>query len=172
LAGPVVPLGALGATSDQLAGGAGGRGQVENAEAVRVLVRGEAAGGATGRADDFAWPRQASVSPNDILPAPDTSQPPRAVRPVAATPATPARTGAPAAAPAAQSGQKTPADAERRAKPRPRPQQAQAPQQQQQQPGGFRLFTPGGDPRSAPRPPQPIGPSAQRPSWNPFGGGF
>jgi len=58
LAGPIVPLVASTFGTDQLLGGPGARPATADAQAVRVLVKGEPLSAPAGRADDFAWPRR------------------------------------------------------------------------------------------------------------------
>ena len=58
LAGPIVPLVASSIGTDQLLGGPGARPVTADAQAVRVLVKGEPLSAPAGRADDFAWPRR------------------------------------------------------------------------------------------------------------------
>jgi hypothetical protein len=58
LAGPIVPLVASSAGTDQLVGGAGSRPAASDPLAARVLVKGEPLSAPAGRADDFAWPRR------------------------------------------------------------------------------------------------------------------
>ena len=58
LAGPIVPLVASSVGTDQLLGGPGARPVAIDAQAARVLVKGEPLSAPAGRADDFAWPRR------------------------------------------------------------------------------------------------------------------
>ncbi|MBR1157241.1 DUF459 domain-containing protein [Bradyrhizobium sp. JYMT SZCCT0428] len=58
LAGPIVPLVASAFGTDQLLGGPGSRPVTVDAQAVRVLVKGEPLSAPAGRADDFVWPRR------------------------------------------------------------------------------------------------------------------
>ena len=58
LAGPIVPLAASSVGTDQLLGGPGSRPATIDAQAARVLVKGEPLSAPAGRADDFAWPRR------------------------------------------------------------------------------------------------------------------
>jgi len=58
LAGPIVPLVASSFGTDQLLGGPGARPETADAQAVRVLLKGEPLSAPAGRADDFAWPRR------------------------------------------------------------------------------------------------------------------
>jgi uncharacterized protein len=58
LAGPIVPLTASSIGTDQLLGGPGARPATIDAQAARVLVKGEPLSAPAGRADDFAWPRR------------------------------------------------------------------------------------------------------------------
>jgi len=58
LAGPIVPLVASSVGTDQLLGAPGSRQVAMDAQAARLLIRGEALLAPAGRADDFAWPRR------------------------------------------------------------------------------------------------------------------
>ncbi|PSO29664.1 DUF459 domain-containing protein [Bradyrhizobium sp. MOS002] len=58
LAGPIVPLVAPSVGTDQLQGGPGSRPVTIDAQAARVLVKGEPLSAPAGRADDFVWPRR------------------------------------------------------------------------------------------------------------------
>ena len=58
LAGPIVPLVASSVGTDQLLGAPGSRQVAIDAQAARLLIRGEALPAPAGRADDFAWPRR------------------------------------------------------------------------------------------------------------------
>jgi uncharacterized protein len=58
LAGPIVPLVAPSVGTDQLQGGPGSRPVTIDAQAARVLVKGEPLSAPAGRADDFIWPRR------------------------------------------------------------------------------------------------------------------
>jgi hypothetical protein len=58
LAGPIIPLVASSFGTDQLLGGPGARPVTADAQAVRVLLKGEPLSAPAGRADDFAWPRR------------------------------------------------------------------------------------------------------------------
>ena len=58
LAGPIVPLEAPSVGTDQLLGGPGVSPVTADAQAARVLVKGEPLAAPAGRADDFAWPRR------------------------------------------------------------------------------------------------------------------
>jgi hypothetical protein len=58
LAGPIVPLVVSSFGTDQLLGGPGSRPVTADAQAARVLVKGEPLSAPAGRADDFAWPRR------------------------------------------------------------------------------------------------------------------
>ena len=81
--GPVLPLTALNAGSDELLGS--GRqnraAPATDASANRVLTRGEPIPAPTGRADDFSWPRSSGVHI-------DTNLPPTPPSPAPATAAT------------------------------------------------------------------------------------
>jgi hypothetical protein len=110
VAGPVIPLTAASATPEELAGSNPVRGSATDPVATRVLVRGEAQPAATGRADDFSWPRQnadeagiipASVTP--AAPAPTVQRPTKKGQQAQAEKTAPKRPGgqaAPAQAPA------------------------------------------------------------------------
>lgn len=58
LAGPIVPLVASSVSTDQLLGAAGSRSVRIDAQAARLLIKGEPLLAPAGRADDFAWPRR------------------------------------------------------------------------------------------------------------------
>src|SRR4029079_14308512 len=58
LVGPIVPLVASSVGADQLLGGPGSRQVAIDAQAARLLLKGEALPAPAGRADDFAWPRR------------------------------------------------------------------------------------------------------------------
>jgi hypothetical protein len=58
LAGPIIPLVASSVGTDQLLGGPGVRPLTVDAQAARVLIKGEPLLAPAGRADDFAWPRR------------------------------------------------------------------------------------------------------------------
>jgi hypothetical protein len=58
LAGPIIPLVASSVGTDQLLGGPGVRPVTVDAQAARVLIKGEPLLAPAGRADDFAWPRR------------------------------------------------------------------------------------------------------------------
>jgi len=58
LAGPIVPLVASSVGTDQLLGAPGSRQVAIDAQAARLLIKGEALPASAGRADDFAWPRR------------------------------------------------------------------------------------------------------------------
>ncbi|MEH2481901.1 hypothetical protein V1282_005258 [Nitrobacteraceae bacterium AZCC 2146] len=58
LAGPIVPLVASSVGTDQLLGGPGVRPVAVDALASRTLTKGEPLAAPAGRADDFAWPRR------------------------------------------------------------------------------------------------------------------
>jgi hypothetical protein len=105
VAGPVVPLTAVSATPEELMGAARGRAPTTDATATRVLTKGEPIGAASGRADDFAWPRGSQPQPSA---EPVAAEP--AAAPATATAPPPAAKGKAAAAPAAQ--QKAATDAQ------------------------------------------------------------
>jgi hypothetical protein len=76
--GPVVPLTALNAGSDELLGGRQNRAPATDASVARALTRGEPVAPPSGRADDFSWPR-AGVNIDGSLPeAPVTETSPNA----------------------------------------------------------------------------------------------
>jgi len=58
LAGPIVPLMASSVGTDQLLGAPGSRPATMDAQAARLLIKGEPLPAPAGRADDFAWPRR------------------------------------------------------------------------------------------------------------------
>ena len=58
LAGPIVPLVASSVGTDQLLGAPGSRQVAMDAQAARLLIKGEPLPAPAGRADDFAWPRR------------------------------------------------------------------------------------------------------------------
>jgi uncharacterized protein len=58
LAGPIVPLIASSVSTDKLLGAPGSRTMTIDAQAARVLIKGEPLSAPAGRADDFAWPRR------------------------------------------------------------------------------------------------------------------
>ena len=58
LAGPIVPLVASSVGTDQLLGAPGSRQVTIDAQAARLLIKGEPLLAPAGRADDFAWPRR------------------------------------------------------------------------------------------------------------------
>ena len=58
LAGPIVPLVGSSVGTDQLLGGPGARQVTIDAQAARLLMKGEPLTAPAGRADDFAWPRR------------------------------------------------------------------------------------------------------------------
>ena len=87
-AGPVVPLTSAPSASEGLLGASAQRPAAADANANRVLVKGEPLTSISGRADDFAWPRP------DATPEPEPEPAPAP----AARPAKPAAAGAPPAA--------------------------------------------------------------------------
>jgi hypothetical protein len=88
LAGPVVPLAAVPANSDELLGASGGGRVHGDALASQVLVKGEPINPQPGRADDFAWPPGSPPRPIAVEPPKPKAALPSA--PVAALPAQPA----------------------------------------------------------------------------------
>jgi hypothetical protein len=159
LAGPVVPLAAIPANSDELLSG-GGRVHGD-ALATQVLVKGEPINAQPGRADDFIWPPGSTPRPV----ATETPKP-KAAAPAAPVASLPAQPGPaiqqPAAAPVAPPAQErsapvaapaepaTAAPSEDEAKKKPQP-----PKRAEVRP---RPVQPHVEP---PRPPQPV--QAQRP---------
>jgi hypothetical protein len=96
----VVPLTATNVEREELLG-APVRGQQQrppttDATATRVLTKGEPIPGATGRADDFSWPRGSTVNAEPAAaepaatPAPATATAPAGAKPKPATTAAPA----------------------------------------------------------------------------------
>ena len=81
LAGPVVPLTAMQAASEELIG-SGRAAPAADATATRVLTKGETVAAPTGRADDFSWPRGSvlNVQPSaaDLAAAPPPAPAPDA----------------------------------------------------------------------------------------------
>jgi uncharacterized protein len=81
LAGPVVPLTAMQAASEELIG-SGRAAPAADATASRVLTKGETVAAPTGRADDFSWPRGSvlNVQPSaaDLAAAPPAAPAPDA----------------------------------------------------------------------------------------------
>ncbi|HVV60455.1 MAG TPA: SGNH family hydrolase [Pseudolabrys sp.] len=156
LAGPVVPLNAIG-NAGELLGGSANHPANTDPTANRVLVKGEPVTAPPGRADDFTWPRgsdanaKAVDTPIAAAPAaePAKAEPRKVEPPKAATakvePATPAPAThgkKPAAAPAPKVTQNS------QARPKTAP---QAPAAQQPRPPVHRNNAP-------PRPPAPINP--------------
>jgi uncharacterized protein len=60
-AGPVVPLTTVSGAQEELLGGSPAHTPAPDPNATKVLVNGEPPASLTGRADDFAWPKPASV---------------------------------------------------------------------------------------------------------------
>jgi hypothetical protein len=140
VAGPVVPLTGAATAPEELMGSGPSRAASADPVSASVLVRGEALPAATGRADDFAWPR------------PDADA--DAIIPVVATPATPPAPQRPAAASAGKKAAATPPPEQRKAAPPRRPGPSAAAQPPQPAPFGFSQnpFQFGGP--SPPRPPR------------------
>jgi uncharacterized protein len=88
LAGPVVPLAAVPANSDELLGGNAGGRVHGDALAAQVLVKGEPINPQPGRADDFAWPPGSPPRPTPVEPVKPKAAAPSA--PLASNPAQPA----------------------------------------------------------------------------------
>jgi uncharacterized protein len=84
LAGPVLPLTAAQAKSDELLGAANARPASADSIAAAVLVRGEPLAAIPGRADDFTWPRPAYVNFDTAPGATPTPAPPPAAAPAVA----------------------------------------------------------------------------------------
>jgi hypothetical protein len=68
--GPVLPLTAASVDSADLAGGGRATQNVSDPIAAKVLTRGDPLPPATGRADDFSWPRPAVSAAPEIAPQP------------------------------------------------------------------------------------------------------
>lgn len=153
MAGPIVPLTASSVGTTELLGGAGSRPASVDALAARTLVKGEPLAPPSGRADDFAWPRRevGIPSPESIIAAPAPAQTPAPTPAVANAPAT--------VTPAAPQQRSRPAAQQPNASAQPlQPGQQVQPRPQQRRPAAN---------DGAPRPPAPVGPSAQAPvrSW-------
>jgi len=75
--GPVLPLTAGAAEGGDLVGGGRATQALSDPTAVRVLTRGDPLPAASGRADDFSWPRpgSAAVATPDVLPEPAALSP-------------------------------------------------------------------------------------------------
>jgi uncharacterized protein len=153
LAGPILPLIASSAGTDQLLGGPGSRPASVDALAARTLVKGEALSPPPGRADDFAWPRREAGR------EPAKGDPGKVETPVASSSAT-----APGPTSAEGSGG-TPNLAQRPKRAIVPHVQMRQPAQAQQNPPQFDLFGFGTTPRQ--QVPQPSrGPAVQRPPAN------
>jgi hypothetical protein len=159
LAGPIVPLIAAVVGTDQLLGGPGVRPVATDALALRTLTKGEPLSAPAGRADDFAWPRR-EVGREQA----------RGEPPVAAV-----TSGSPVAAGTPGPDGLVPLAAGPKPKPKPKPVVAtEAPA-----PSGLGSFfgfdeprraqpvqrAPSSQPRSGPRPPGNVGPSASAPGF-------
>lgn len=159
LAGPVVPLTTISGNNDELAGGSAAQARAD-ASATAVLVKGNAATPAPGRADDFIWP-PGSERPKVEAPA---AKPQAAVTPPSAPVTPPAPVAVAPATPAVMTPepavQAKPAEPKPDIKPEAKPRAAEArpqPQPRQSQPRQPQVA----DPR-APRPPQGIAQQPQR----------
>ena len=147
-AGPVVPLTATKVVPEELLGGgkAPARAPAVDATATRVLTKGEPIPAASGRADDFSWPRGSAVEPQ-----------PAVAEPTAAPAATPATATAPATAkPAAKPTAAAPAAGQRPATDAQAAQTTQSGQVNQANPTAEQKPPPPRRPRTnadAPRPP-------------------
>jgi hypothetical protein len=154
LAGPVVPLTAPFGVTNELLGGGVARPAGSDPIAARVLVRGEPIRAPTGRADNFAWPRDGvpapavAVQPEQKPTAPAVASTPAAVEPRAAEP----RPSQPKAAPPPAAPKAAPPPKRQPAKNGPPP---AAPKRAVQQ----RTRTNNGE--GPPRPPLPITPYAR-----------
>jgi uncharacterized protein len=155
LAGPILPLVASAVSTDQLLGGPGSRPAPVDALAARTLVKGEPLSPPAGRADDFSWPRReigrepakgevpvASTAPDGATVA--TAQPGPAPAPAAPKPKKPIRP--------AQAAPPPPTDFFGLGNTPGFGNAPQRPAQQQPRPRG-------------PRPPAPIGRSAEAPGF-------
>jgi hypothetical protein len=165
VAGPVVPLTGTPTGGDELLGGRGTSPIHADATATRVLVKGEPAPAAPGRADDFRWPRGEASAAVEPLSAPaaaarDTPLPKPEPKQSGTREAARPEPGKPAEQPVARREQQreTMKPAETRPKPQQQPRQTDATAQAQ------------------PRPPAPIRPQPyqqqqyqQRPSGGFFG---
>jgi hypothetical protein len=78
LVGPVVPLTISTTGPNELLGGGPARAPAADPVATRVLTKGEPVPAPNGRADDFSWPRSATVIPDPPPPAPLVDSPPPA----------------------------------------------------------------------------------------------
>ncbi len=112
LAGPVLPLTTISSNTDELLGGIAGNARAD-ASATAVLVKGDAATPAPGRADDFIWP-PGSERPKAETPA---APPAQAATPKAAAVTPPA--AAPAASPQAPAAIAVPETAAKPAEAKP-----------------------------------------------------
>ncbi|MBI2715646.1 MAG: DUF459 domain-containing protein [Rhizobiales bacterium] len=142
LAGPVMPLTVAPINSDELISGSGAGVVHGDAIASRVLVKGEPVAAPAGRADDFAWPRgnAANAAP------PVAAVPAGTASASAAVPANPSAYTEPAVA-----ADKKPAEAKSGSAGKTTQSAAPKPKREPQQ--------------NAPRPPQPIRPSAGPLGW-------
>ncbi len=148
LAGPILPLVASSAGTDQLLGGPGSRPAAVDALAARTLVKGEPLAAPAGRADDFAWPRREVGHEQARGETPMASASPTAAGPDGVTPVT-----APAAPPKPKKLRPNAAGQAWRGFFGFQSPQPQAPAQQPQRP------------RAVPRPPGNVGPSASVPGF-------
>jgi len=87
MAGPILPLVASSVSTDQLLGGPGTRPAPVDALAARTLVKGESLAAPAGRADDFVWPRR-EVGYEAAKEPPKSDQPVVAATPAGDSPAT------------------------------------------------------------------------------------
>jgi hypothetical protein len=140
LAGPVLPLTVTPGNADELAGGNDNRPLHSDAIAASVLVKGEPVAAPSGRADDFAWPRN-GTSPDAAMSAAASAMPEPALKPKADIKSEPKQK--PKSGPAAKTTQNTATKPKTLAEEKkPKPQQ-----------------------QNAPRPPRPIFPSNSPFGW-------
>jgi hypothetical protein len=92
LAGPVIPLTAVGNPGDTLLGGADASPAPNQAIATKVLVNGRTVATPAGRSDDFVWPRR-GIAPFNTDPAVATTADPLPVMKPTAVATVPVPTG-------------------------------------------------------------------------------
>lgn len=165
LAGPVVPLTMTSTGSDELLGGSVASARAD-AQAIGVLVKGDAVAAPSGRADDFWWPRG---SPPPVI-APPVAAAPSVPAPAATTAAVAPAVVAPPPVPVTAPVAVSPEPAARPATAQPARPPAVAARPPQQQPA-FRPAPPRQDVRrdNAPRPPQQVQQQRRRDDGGPFG---
>lgn len=159
IAGPIVPLNALQTGPEELLGGGTTRPVHSDPTATRVLVKGEPAAVARGRADDFIWPRSGAAA--NIEPLSSAAAAARAVPPAPAEAQQPAKPEANKTAvkePAKDAGNKN---------------SGKKPQPQRQTPAQANTQSRAGVQPGAPRPPAQVQqqrkPQPQRRDGGPFG---